>query len=430
MKKTQLANKRHKTNDEEDFRLYKMQKNFVNRECKRAKKNYFNDLDVKCLQDNKKFWKTVGNEFSDKTKGNHKITLVKGNNIISNDDEVAKEFDNVFTNAVNKLDIPQIQINEVEDIYDVVDTAILKYKDHPSILKIIENMPITSQEFEFQPVSEPYILKEIKGLKSGKASLFKHIPGKILKENADLLYKKMTDLINTNLENNSFPDSLKLADVNPVHKKDVRINPENYRPISVLTSTSKVFERVLHDQINSKMKGVLSSKLCGYRKGFGSQHALISMIEQWRKSLDKKGYAGGVLMDLSKAFDCMNHELLLAKLYAYGFGKNSIKTIHSYLKNRWQRVKINHSFSQWTELLLGVHQGSVLGPLLFNIYLNDLIWFIENGEVCNYADDTTPYSCNEDLNILKSNLEGDCLNAIEWLKNNYCKYSNKPPGAY
>ena len=303
----------------------------------------------------------------------------------------------------------------------MVDTAILKFKDHPSILKIIEKIPITLQEFEFKPVTESYILKEIKGLKSGKATLFKHIPAKILKENADLLHKKMTDLINTNLENNIFPDTLKLADVNPVHKKGVRINPENYRPVSVLTSTSKVFERVLHDQINSKMKGILSSKLCGYRKGFGSQHALISMIEQRRKSLDKKGYAGGVLMDLSKAFDCMNHELLLAKLYAYGFGKKSIKTIHNYLKNRWQRVKINHSFSQWTELLLGVPQGSVLGPLLFNIYLNDLIWFIENGEVCNYADDTTPFSCNNDLNILKSNLEIDCSNAIDWFKNNYMK---------
>ena len=99
---------------------------------------------------------------------------------------------------------------------------------------------------------------------------------------------------------------------------------------------------------------ILPSKLCGYKKGFGSQHALISMIEEWRESLDKKGFAGGVLMDLSKAFDCMNHELLLAKLNAYGFSKNSIKVINSYLKNRWQRVQVNNSYSQWFELLLGV----------------------------------------------------------------------------
>ena len=82
---------------------------------------------------------------------------------------------------------------------------------------------------------------------------------------------------------------------------------------------------------------------------------------------------------------------------------------------------MNDSFSQWTELLLGVPQGSVLGPLLFNIYLNDLIWFIDNGEVCNYADDTTPYSCGNDLDVLKSNLETDCLNAINWFKDNYMR---------
>ena len=120
----------------------------------------------------------------------------------------------------------------------------------------------------------------------------------------------------------------------------------------------------MQEQIQNRKNGYSSKNLCGYREVFRSQHALISMLEKWRKSLDNKGFAGAILMDLSKAFDCMDHDLLIAKLDAYGFDKSALHTIYSYLKNRWQRVKINKSFSPCTELLLGVPQGSVLGPLL------------------------------------------------------------------
>ena len=126
-------------------------------------------------------------------------------------------------------------------------------------------------------------------------------------------------------------------------------------------------------------------------------------------------------MDLSKAFDCMNHELLLGKLYAYGFNRNAINMIKSYLDNRWQRVKVNGKFSLWSELLTGVPQGSVLGPLLFNIYLNDFFWFIENTEACNFADDNALHSCDQKLGNVLRNLEHDSLLAIEWFELNYMK---------
>ena len=141
----------------------------------------------------------------------------------------------------------------------------------------------------------------------------------------------------------------------------------------------------------------MSPYLCGYRKGFNSQHVLISLIERWRKSLDNKGYGGAVLMDLSKAFDTLNHDSLIAKLHEHGFDIKTLKLLHSYLTKRWQRTKVNPSFSTWSELFLGVPQGSVLGPILFNIYLKDLFYLTEMTRVCNFADDTTFYVCDKDL---------------------------------
>ena len=125
------------------------------------------------------------------------------------------------------------------------------------------------------------------------------------------------------------------------------------------------------------------------------------MLEKWKLSIDNKGFAGGVLMDLSKAFDTINHQLLLAKSHAYGFSKQALDIICSYLSNRKQ--KINNAFSSWKNLILDVPQVSVLGPLLFNIYLNDLFFFLKDVGICNFADDTTTYISDESLeNVLKS----------------------------
>ena len=152
--------------------------------------------------------------------------------------------------------------------------------------------------------------------------------------------------------------------------------------------------------------------MCGFRQKYSTQHALMTLIEKWKKILNSHGYAGAIITDLSKAFDTNNHELLLAKLHAYGFKKQALRLISSYLTNRWHKAKISVSFSTWKELLRGVPQGSVLGPLLFNIYFNDLFYFLEETEATNYADDTNIYACDMDLGNLMRRLEHDSLIAI------------------
>ena len=164
-----------------------------------------------------------------------------------------------------------------------------------------------------------------------------------------------------------------------------------------------------------------SRSLCGSRKGFNTQHALPTLVENWRKSLDNKGFVGAILTDFLKAFDILNHDLLIAKLHTYVFQHDALKIFHSYLSKRWHRTIVNTSFSSWEELIKGVPQESVLGPVLFNLSLNDLFYLADFTEVCNFADDTTFQACDNDLNNLINRLEHDAFLAIEWFETNKMK---------
>ena len=152
---------------------------------------------------------------------------------------------------------------------------------------------------------------------------------------------------------------MKYAEITPIHKKDDKTDKENYRPITILPNLSKLYERLIYNQIYSYFQTVFSKFQSGFRKGFNAQHCLLAMVEKWRKFPDKGGEAGAVSTDLYKAFDCIDHNLVIAKLSAYGFEKQSINFIYSYLTKRKQRTKVDSAVSSWEMLISAVPQGSV-----------------------------------------------------------------------
>ena len=166
-----------------------------------------------------------------------------------------------------------------------------------------------------------------------------------MKENLDIIAPKILIDFNSSINTGIFPTNQKLADVSPIFKDENKHFKVNYRPISILPALSKISEKLMSHQIEKYMKDKLSIYQCGFRKGMSAQNCLLFMIENWRKSLDKKGKAGMVLTDLSKAFDCLlTHDLLIAKLSAYGFDYLSLKLVYSYLSDRFQTYK-SHALS-------------------------------------------------------------------------------------
>ena len=189
----------------------------------------------------------------------------------------------------------------------------------------------------------------------------------------------------------------------------------SYKPVSVLPLLSKVFEKIICDQFYEYLENFLNEFMCGFRKAHSTQHALFKLIQKWQAELDSGGYVGTILMAFSKAYDCSSHDLLIAKLEAYGLDVGSLNFLLDYLSLRKHRTKVGSSYSIWSEICRGIPQGSILGPLLFNIFIN------EKSEICNFTDDNTIYSCGKDLRKIKEDFLCTVKNVLKWLRSNSLK---------
>ena len=394
---------KHKTKENWD------RKNKLRNECTRIRrrsiKQYWHKKALELKSNPRDFYKTFTPFFSSKgTKTGYEINLAEDGLVVNKVKDVAELMGDYFATTANNIGIDQILAN---------DTG---YDQHNSV-KNIRDRWRNSDYAALRQLKTIEVENALKQLNPNKAVGWDLIPPRILKLGAQELAPPLACLYNSIIYQGEWPGCWKRGDWVPIFKKGERSNRRNYRPITILSAVDKVFEKLISNQLSGNFESKLSQNMTAYRKNHGCDTTLMRLTENWRKALDKNEWVGLLSTDMTKAFDSLYHPLLISKLAAYGADENTVKIIKSFLENRENRVKICSTTSSWKSVTRGCPQGSAFGPLLWNIFQNDLNYTIKSN-LSMYADDHQIYETAKSLSEVQSKVEESANLASSWYKSN------------
>ena len=397
--------KKSKTQVDKD--IYREAQCNVQKMIKNKKKTFYHTKLKENIGKPKELWKTLKTLGLPSKKAPPTKICLKTNDTISFDDATnASIFKNFYSSLADNL------VSKLPTAPKRFDISLLKtfYE---------KNAKLPSSKFKLAQVSKEHILEILQNLEPNKAAGIDNISGKFLKDGAEILAKPISQICNLSIKKSQFPSQCKIAKVTPLFKKGSKTDPKNYRPISLLPILSKVIEKVVYEQTQKYLdiSNVIFRYQSGFRKNFSTDWCLSYLSNKILNGFDSGLYTGMILIDLQKAFDTINHCILLKKMKFIGFSDEAILWFSSYLSARKFKVVINNSYSTPGDITCGVPQGSILGPLLFLLYINDISQSIEC-EVLLYADDTCLLFQHKDTMIIKEQLNKNFQSLCDWFLDN------------
>ena len=375
-------------------------RNKTNQAIRNAEINHYKD-EIKQHGDNcQAMWKTLSHIISRNKKKSPSINSLKvGQRNLTNQLDILEGLNSFFCNVGETL---ANQFGEFNEDY-----------------KLFFNQPANRTIYLYK-IIESELASFIKKLDSKKSSGHDGFTAKFLKISSLIVNEPLSYIFNLSINTGSYPDELKIAKCIPIFKKGKRNDPSNYRPISILSIINKLFEKLIYKRLYKYLTkfNILYDYQYGFRQKHSTTQALIEITDYLKTTIDKKKYICGIFLDLTKAFDTVNHAILLDKLHNYGIRGKAHKLLKSYLTNRYQYVALGNLQSNKQPINCGVPQGSVLGPLLFLLYINDIVNCCNLGKIRIFADDTSDFVDGENINEVISKAEISMNNLSKWFKAN------------